>query len=162
MPALRNIRQEAFCQEMAKGMSVPAAYEAAGYVRIKANADRLASFDHIRERIRELKGWPTEETVKARVLTVEEERQRIKDELWDNVKRAKDPKKFDSGGANRALELLGKECGMFIEKHENTNTVYAISEEPMSPEEWAEKYVKKDAPDKVAPAAPNDRKPKLN
>ena len=44
--------------------------------------------------------------------------------------------KWDGHVANRALELLGKELGMFIEKHEVKNTVYSISDEPTSEAEW--------------------------
>ena len=48
--------------------------------------------------------------------------------------------KYDGNVAIRALELLGKECGMFVDRSVNLNVNYAISEEPMSPEEWAAKH----------------------
>jgi hypothetical protein len=48
--------------------------------------------------------------------------------------------KWDGSVANRALELLGKECGMFVERTENRNVTYGISEEPATPEEWTAKY----------------------
>jgi hypothetical protein len=40
----------------------------------------------------------------------------------------------------RALELLGKELGMFVERHADVSAHYAISDKPMSLEEWALKY----------------------
>jgi phage terminase small subunit len=48
--------------------------------------------------------------------------------------------KWDGSVANRSLELLGKECGMFVERTENRNVTYGVSEEPMTPEEWTAKY----------------------
>lgn len=48
--------------------------------------------------------------------------------------------KHDPAGANKALELLGKEIGMFVERRENANTVYHVSDEPMSEDEWAERF----------------------
>ena len=46
--------------------------------------------------------------------------------------------------ANRALELLGKELGMFVEHSENRNVNYTVSPEmpEMTPEEWKAEYCK--------------------
>ena len=41
-----------------------------------------------------------------------------------------------------ALVVLGKYLGMFDERPQNTNVIYAISGEPMSAEEWKKQYVK--------------------
>src|SRR5437660_1169612 len=40
-----------------------------------------------------------------------------------------------------ALVALGKYLGMFDERPQNTNVIYAISNEPMSAEEWKKQYV---------------------
>ena len=40
-----------------------------------------------------------------------------------------------------ALVVLGKYLGMFDERAQNTNVHYAISDEPMSAEEWKKQYV---------------------
>lgn len=40
----------------------------------------------------------------------------------DNVRRAKGSEKFDGATANRSLELLGKELGMFVDR--NISTVW--------------------------------------
>jgi len=40
-----------------------------------------------------------------------------------------------------ALVALGKYLGMFDERPQNTNVIYAISDEPMSAEEWKKQYV---------------------
>jgi hypothetical protein len=41
-----------------------------------------------------------------------------------------------------ALVALGKRLGMFDERPQNTNVIYAISDEPMSAEEWKKQFVK--------------------
>jgi phage terminase small subunit len=40
-----------------------------------------------------------------------------------------------------ALVVLGKYLGMFDERPQNSNVIYAISDEPMSAEEWKKQYV---------------------
>src|SRR5437660_9014684 len=41
-----------------------------------------------------------------------------------------------------ALVVLGKYLGMFDERPQNSNVIYAISDEPMSAEEWKRQFVK--------------------
>lgn len=45
-----------------------------------------------------------------------------------------------STAANRALELLGKEIGMFVEKTENKTVIHTISDQPLTPDEWAAQH----------------------
>jgi len=40
-----------------------------------------------------------------------------------------------------ALVVLGKHLGMFDERPQNTNAVYAISDKPMTDDEWVKRYV---------------------
>ena len=40
-----------------------------------------------------------------------------------------------------ALIALGKHLGMSDQRTQKTNVVYAISDEPMSAEEWSKRYV---------------------
>jgi phage terminase small subunit len=70
MPALANTRHELFCQNLTKGMSEVAAYEAAGYARDLGNACHLAQKPHIRARVQELleKAGKRAEITAARVL----------------------------------------------------------------------------------------------
>ena len=42
--------------------------------------------------------------------------------------------------ANKSLELLGKELGMFIERSENINLNKDISAEPLLDDEWASQH----------------------
>ena len=41
-----------------------------------------------------------------------------------------------------ALVVLGKYLGMFDERPQNSNVIYAISDKPMSAEEWKKQFVK--------------------
>ena len=41
-----------------------------------------------------------------------------------------------------ALVVLGKYLGMFDQRPQNSNVIYAISDEPMSAEEWKKQYVR--------------------
>jgi hypothetical protein len=81
-------------------------------------------------------------------------RQWVLERLVDNVERAlqladpKDPAteatartKYDGSVANRALELLGKELGMFTERTENQHTLHDISDQPLTPDQWAKRHV---------------------
>ena len=70
MPALANTRHEIFCQNLTKGMSEVAAYEAAGYARDLGNACHLAQKPHIRARVQELmeRAGRRAEITAARVL----------------------------------------------------------------------------------------------
>jgi hypothetical protein len=40
-----------------------------------------------------------------------------------------------------ALVALGKHLGMFDQRTQKTNVVYAISDQPMSAEEWSKRHV---------------------
>jgi phage terminase small subunit len=40
-----------------------------------------------------------------------------------------------------ALVALGRYLGMFDERPQNTNAVYAISDEPMTKDEWVRRYI---------------------
>jgi hypothetical protein len=40
-----------------------------------------------------------------------------------------------------ALGALGKHLGMFVERTQNSNVHYAISDTPMTDDEWVRRYV---------------------
>lgn len=48
--------------------------------------------------------------------------------------------KFDSSGANRALELIGKHFAMFTDKIDATVEHKDITDEPMTDEQWTHQY----------------------
>ena len=101
-------------------------------------------------------------TVKALVIREEEEDgQRVKvivnavllvpsDKLDENTAAAISAVSQGPAGAGRikmhnklpALVALGKYLGMFDQRPQNSNVIYAISDEPMSAEEWKKQFVK--------------------
>ncbi|MDJ0952017.1 MAG: terminase small subunit [Alphaproteobacteria bacterium] len=110
MPVLRNTRHERFAQARAAGKLAIPAYVEAGYSPASArrNAYRLSARPDIRARVDELHAAAAE---RARV-----------DKLWiiaqlrGLAEQCLDEDSFNPSGANRALELLGKEIGMFTER----------------------------------------------
>jgi hypothetical protein len=133
----------------------------------KVKAHEIMRRPDVKARLEELTGrWSREPEVEARIAerTIEKVSERMSekmvltrewvvDQLIEVANRAMQKVavldsegaptgewKYDGSVAIRALELLGKECGMFIERSVSMNVHYAISEEPMSPEDWAKKY----------------------
>lgn len=134
MPTLKNPKHERFAQELAKGTTAEKSYEAAGYKANRGNATKLKQNESILRRVPELlalrermHGQSTAKAIERVSLTKEW----VLAKLIDNVQRASqavpvldaDGKetgeyRYQGAVANRALELLGKHLGMFVELHE--------------------------------------------
>lgn len=121
MGALPDNRQEQFAQNIAAGMKIGAAYENAGYSPHPGNARRLLERPSLESRVREL----TDPDITYVSTTW------VMQNLVDNVKRAMQAEEvldkkgqptgtytYQGNVANRALELIGKSLGMFVEKNE--------------------------------------------
>jgi hypothetical protein len=50
--------------------------------------------------------------------------------------------RYEGSVANRALELLGKELGLFVERSESVNTHHVVSGEPITEAKWEEHYAR--------------------
>jgi len=136
MPELEIPKQERFCQEYLIDLNATQAYIRAGYTNesnsARASASQLLAHPSIRARIRELMDARSKDTLIDAVYVVESLKevhdrcmqarpvmamgpggqleQKVDDEgraVWQ----------FDSNGANKALELLGKHVAMFTDKH---------------------------------------------
>lgn len=123
---LANSRHEIFAQELAKGSYATDAYETAGFKRHDGNSSTLANRPDIEARVEEIRVKVAEKVAnkvainKAYVLT----------RLVENLDRAMQAEeiqgkdggtgefKYDGSVANRALELIGKELGMFVDRKE--------------------------------------------
>ncbi len=134
MPTLKNPKHERFAQGLASGKSAAESYEAAGYKPSRHNASHLHRNDTISQRVAELlaereqiHGQATAKAIEATGLTKEW----VLERLVENANRsmqaeaAKDEEgnitgeyRYNGTVANRALELLGKELGMFIDRKE--------------------------------------------
>lgn len=140
MPALTNPKHEQFAQLIAKGTSAAKAYREAGYEisdsAVDAAASRLLKHVKVSARIVELGEKVESEVIKLIAI----DKQWVIEKLITNVDRALQETPVVIGGkktgeytyqgsvANRALELIGKELGMFIDRKELTHTVKPIEE----------------------------------
>lgn len=133
MPVLKNARHEKFCQERAKGKSQEEAYSLAGYKGSRHNAHDLSTKKYISERVRELQ----QEAAVKTGITIEYVAEKAKtllercmqtEPVRDKEGNPTGEYKFDSGGANSALEKLAKHCGFYKIDNEQkalTNKVHA-------------------------------------
>ena len=108
MAVLKNQLHELFAQGLAQGKSADEAYTDAGYTPNRKNASRLKTYEGVQRRVKELQ----ERVARGVVL----DRQWVLDKLIENATAALVEK--DRGVANRSLELLGKELGMFVDRKE--------------------------------------------
>lgn len=141
MPALANPKHETFAQLLAKGKSQVEAYEAAGYSNGQKNAHRLGSDEGILRRVREIQSETAEMDRQALEKATEAlaiDKQWVMARLIDNATQAASLEDF--GPSNKALELLGKELGMFVERSENVHVVHDVTDEPLTEDEWAAEH----------------------
>jgi hypothetical protein len=133
---LKNARHERFCRAMASGKSQLESYLLAGYSKKghKSSASKLANREDIKRRIANLLEDKANTQREAVIKAAEElkiTKMEVLRELWDNSQQAKaavpvlDREGNPTGqyqanwaASNRALELVGKELGMFIDRKE--------------------------------------------
>lgn len=127
---LRNVRREKFCQAVAEGKPVAEAHSEAGYAPNPGNARGLLLQSAIKARISELlkaREVFTGETLAAAQEEAMVSKAWILKRLKENVERAMQTVavldkegnaigeyRYEGAVANKALELLGREIGMFI------------------------------------------------
>jgi phage terminase small subunit len=162
MPILSNPRHERFAQELANGISATEAYERAGFARNRVSAHRLKQKPNIGERISELLKQREHINAQATAKAIEKTaltKEWVIERLIENANRAmqnvpvldRDGRptgeyRYEGQVANKALELLGKEIGMFVDRTADVSALYAISDEPMTLEDWALEFTGKPLP----------------
>jgi phage terminase small subunit len=132
MPVLDNQRHEAFAQALAKGKSATEAYTEAGYKADRGAASRMSANVNVSARVTELQSMAAERVVLSREWIIAK--------LVENATKTQES---NPSASNKALELLGKEIGMFVDRSENVNHNYEISDEPLTEAEWSEEYAAK-------------------
>lgn len=150
MPVLSNPKHEKFAQELAKGKTATEAYVLAGYSANDSNAARMNGNERVQARLKEIADRVAEKVVERIAI----DKEWVLTRLVENVERAMQAKavmdsdgaptgefKYEGSVANRALELVGKELGMFVDRSENVNLNQDITDKPLSDEEWAERHV---------------------
>ena len=135
MPALRNQRHERFAVELAKGCSQTEAAKRAGYKGSRFHASRLATKSNIKARVAELEARTAEKVTQITAM----DRAWVLEELRANLERHKET---NGAVANRALELIGKELGLFINRKDIRHTQKRDDLDDMNEKELAVEYVR--------------------
>lgn len=114
MPVLANLKHERFANHIAAGMTQAAAYKSAGFKskHPESPASKISKNPLVAARIKELTRRITNAAVRKATEEVAITKELILRELWENAQRGA---QVHGGSAvtNRALELLGKELGLF-------------------------------------------------
>ena len=138
MPKLK-VAHERFVQEyVANGRNGKDAYMAAfpksGKSAARGSASRLLSRAEVKSRIAEMQGKSAEHSQ----VTLEN----LIKEAADIQRAAMDANSY--AAAISALTAKAKLCGLLVERtqSESTNVIYAVSDEPLSEEEWERRYVR--------------------
>jgi len=166
MPALLNPKHERFAQELASGKPADESYALAGFSPNRGNAITLKHKQSISNRVSEIlaereviHAQSTADAIKSAALTKEW----VIERLIQNADRAMQAEavlnndgepvgeySYQGSVANRSLELLGKELGMFIDRKE----VGRPGEfESMNADELRD-YIKREAAELGVSAAP--------
>lgn len=125
MSVLPNARHEAFAQALAKGKTADEAYKLAGFSANRGNATRLKANESVSARVAELQSMVAERAVVDREWV-----------LAKLIENANNNQESNPSASNKALELIGKELGMFVERTENININHDVTDEPASEGEW--------------------------
>jgi hypothetical protein len=95
----------------------------------------------------------TEKTQRRKVFSQQVTRAWVIERLAENVDRAMQIEeiklrgvptgefRYEGSVANRALELIGKELGLFVDRSESVNIHHVVSDEPLTQAQWEEQYV---------------------
>jgi phage terminase small subunit len=108
MPILTNPKHELFAQELAKGRTATAAYEAAGYKSDRKNAARLTTNDHVRRRVADIQ---QRGAVRAEISLAS-----LTEMLLADRELARESKQI--AAAVSAVEKIGKLHGLFVDRQE--------------------------------------------
>jgi hypothetical protein len=162
MPALKNPRHEAFAQAFVRGEhagNATACYRVFYGRDDRAASSRLQRRHSIAQRIDEIRAEITASDTAALAQATERlgvskewvlkmlveiaERSTQKKAVLDDDGNVIGEWKFDSAGANKALELIGKHLGMFVsvgDTHSlNVNLMFVDRPPVESREEWLER-----------------------
>lgn len=131
MPVLPNQRHEAFAQALAKGKSADEAYQLAGFKANRGNASTLKANQNVSDRVAELQAMTAERVVVDREWV-----------LAKLIENATNNQEANPNASNKALELIGKEIGMFVDRTENININHDVTDEPATEDAWAEEHAR--------------------
>lgn len=110
MGQLEKPRHELMAQGLFQGKTINQAYADAGYIPNHGAASRLAKHVKIVARLAELHS--------RTIANVNLSKEWIIEQLIAVVQECRSYERIDSAGANKALNLLGLELGMYVERKE--------------------------------------------
>lgn len=157
MTAKLTPKQEHFVREYLVGGNAAEAYRKAYNVKqgikpatVQKEAQRLLANPRIAPRLARAqekamekavldKAWVLDRLMKSARLALGEETITVKKMVKGELVEAEVPM-LDGMAANRALELLGKDLGLFVDRIADVSANYAISDEPMSDDEWEQAH----------------------
>ena len=130
MPALLNFRWESFARSRAGGMSNADSYRGAGYkcesdVQARQRGDKLGRKDVMKARVMEIRDALATNSLEAVGMNREWVLRELKEnygkaaaatEVTDRQGNKTGEFTFQGSVANRSLELMGKELGMFVDR----------------------------------------------
>jgi hypothetical protein len=130
MPALRNPRHEQFSQLVASGKTLTESYISVGYSANGAiqSASKLLRTPKVKARIEDIQVAVSQAAITRSDLTTEYILNGIKTvaerclqavPVLDSLGKETGVWRFDSAGANKAFELLGRTKGLFVDRHEH-------------------------------------------
>jgi phage terminase small subunit len=160
MPILPNHKHELFAQGLAKGLSADAAYQAAGYKRDRGNAARLTANDSIQKRVAEIQGKAAEKAEVNKAWVMERLKEIVERAMQavphlDHEGNPTGVYTYQGNVANKALELLGRELGMFAQRQprdeDNPQMLRVMIDAP--PDETREQWLARTARERGLPAA---------
>ena len=109
--------QQAYCEHISQGMSQSDAYKMAypgsAPATIYSQSSRMAKLPHIMQEIERLRAPVVQQQAWSR--------ERLVRELWELSQAAR--LKHQYGSAVRSLELIGKACGLLVDRQEIAATV---------------------------------------
>jgi|SRR5579871_1665144 len=164
MAALNNPKHEHFAQLIAAGESATKAYGLAGYSEkgAAASANRLLKDAKVHARVQELQAAVSERAVEKAAL----DRAWVLDRLKENVERAMQAAapvdeeghpcgeyRYEGQTANRALELIGKELGMFKDQ-QRVEMEFGSIAETLRMKQEARRRQREQEPTNQSPGAP--------
>jgi len=123
MPPLQNYRDELVAQSLAAGKSKTQACVDAGFKKDRGNASKRTAKHSIKQRVAEIQAERVQHFVLNRAWVTEMLVENVKRAMQTTAVKNEDGKPigqfhYNGSVANKSLELLGKELGMFADRSE--------------------------------------------
>jgi hypothetical protein len=122
MPVLKNPKHERFAQLVSQGVTPTSAAKTVGYSELRAapTGSELVRKGNVKERIEELRVRISDQTVSSVAVT----------KAWVIEKLVQNAQRTGTMVTIKALELIGKELGMFVDRKDMTLRAARLEDVP--------------------------------